>query len=247
MKKLFILGLLLTASIASEKIYGMFDVKASQEAILSLEISGIVKDIRVDVGDRVKKGDVLLVLDNSAQKHSLDRVKYNYEHAKSSYGRYKKLKGVIDKEKYESVEFNKNIAKTDFESAKIAYEKTFLKAPFDGVISEKKIELGTGISGMQNTPLFKLTNSDEVKLVVTFDEKYWKSVKAGDKFVYKVDGENNIREGLISKVYPTVNPKNRKLTAEVVTKELLPGLFGDGFIIPSQEEQSRPSVEALYQ
>ncbi|MCV6608244.1 MAG: efflux RND transporter periplasmic adaptor subunit [Campylobacterales bacterium] len=230
MRKILLVTALLTVNLMAEKIYAMFDVEAKQEATLSLEVGGTVQKLNVDIGDRVKKGDVLLVLENSKQKQARDKAMYNYKHAKSSFDRYKKLKGVIDKEKFESVEFNKNVAYTDYESAKIAYEKTFLKAPFDGVISDRMIEIGSNVNAGQSTKLIKLTNDSEVKLVISFDEKYWRTVKVGDPFHYRVDGDKTQREGVVSKIYPTVNPKNRKLSGEVITKGILPGLFGDGYI-----------------
>lgn len=67
--------------------------------------------------------------------------------------------------------------------------------------------------------------------VLKFDEKYWTKVKVGQKFVYKVDGSDKTYEGTISKVYPTIIAATREMQAEVKTKDLLPGLFGNGTII----------------
>jgi multidrug resistance efflux pump len=67
--------------------------------------------------------------------------------------------------------------------------------------------------------------------VIHFDEKYWKVVKVGDRFEFTVDGESQKRIGKISKIYPTINSKNRMMSAEVLIDGVPVGLFGDGNII----------------
>jgi multidrug resistance efflux pump len=63
-----------------------------------------------------------------------------------------------------------------------------------------------------------------------FDEKYHNNVQVGDIFIYKIDGDTKEYKGKISKIYPDTNIKNRKIKAEVNTKNMMVGLFGDGYI-----------------
>ena len=71
---------------------------------------------------------------------------------------------------------------------------------------------------------------DDVKLVLKFDEKYWQKVKVGQTFSYKVDGSDKTYEAKITKIYPTILSETREMQAEVKTKDLMPGLFGNGTI-----------------
>jgi hypothetical protein len=70
----------------------------------------------------------------------------------------------------------------------------------------------------------------ERKLILEFDQKYWKSIQIGDTFKYKVDGDTKEYEGKISKIYPHADPMTRKIKAEVEVKDFVAGLFGDGTI-----------------
>ncbi|CCF81607.1 Membrane fusion protein of RND family multidrug efflux pump [Helicobacter bizzozeronii CCUG 35545] len=119
----------------------------------------------------------------------------------------------------------------DRDYAQAVVDKTILKAPFDGIIASKNIELGDGTSA-NNTVLFRLV-SKRVKMVLEFDSKYLPVVKVGDKFIYSVDGKSEKKEVKITKIYPTIDVSTRKVNAEALlpaNNPLVPGIFGDGFI-----------------
>lgn len=243
-KFLAILALCVSLAGASDKVYATFDVEAEQATTLTLSVSGIVAEIKADVGDRVKKDDILLVLENGQEKAALKQAEADYkaakasmEHAKRVYERYAKLKDVIDEERFENYLFDKEIKEAQFERAgavlkinQILLEKTMLRAPFDGIVSGRRTEVGDGVSGMQLTPLFDFINAKKRKLTLSFDAKHWDRVKEGNRFVYRVDGLAGETAGKIAKLYPVSDKKSRIIKAEVVTEDLVPGLFGDGFI-----------------
>ncbi|MFZ3052278.1 MAG: efflux RND transporter periplasmic adaptor subunit [Sulfuricurvum sp.] len=246
MKYLFSFFLLIT-SLMGEEIYATFDVVAAKEANLALTTSGVVKTLRVDVGSYVKKGDILLEIDNDnltasveLAKESLKKAQIEEQFAKQTYDRYKKVESVIDAELMDqnTLTYRKSSAALGEAKAQLRYqstlvEKTRLRAPFNGVISERNIELGDGVGG-GSMPLFKLISSPDVKLLVRFDEKYLSRVKKGSAVRYRIDGENQWRNGRISKLYPTIDPKTRKATAEVLASKIAPGLFGEAYIIGKQ-------------
>lgn len=242
MKYLFSFFLLIT-SLMGEEIYATFDVVAAKEANLALTTSGVVKTLRVDVGSRVKKGDILLEIDNDnltasvdLAKESLKKAQIEEQFAKQTYDRYKKVESVIDAELMDqnTLLYRKSSAALGEAKAQLRYqstlvEKTRLRAPFSGVISERNIELGDGVGSM---PLFKLISDGTVKLLVRFDEKYLSRVKKGSAVRYRIDGESQWHNGRITKLYPTIDPKTRKATAEVLASKIAPGLFGEAYISP---------------
>lgn len=244
LKVLAIAALFISQLVASEKVYATFDVEAEQAATLTLDVSGIVGKINKDVGDAVKEGEVLMSLENSQDRAALKQAEADYqvakiamEHAKRVFARYSKLKDVIDQERFETYLFDKEIKEAQFARAeaslkikRIMLDKTMLKAPFDGIVSGRRIEVGDGVSGMQLTPLYDFVNIKARKLLLSFDAKHWDRVKVGDTFTYRVDGLEGEMTGKIAKLYPVSDKKSRIIKAEVVTEGLLPGLFGDGYI-----------------
>jgi RND family efflux transporter MFP subunit len=242
--KLLLTFLFLLTSLLGEEIYATFDVAARKEANLALTTPGVVKTLRVDVGSHVQQGDILLEIDNDnlvagvdLAKESLKKAQIEEQFAHQTYQRYKKVESVIDAELMDqnTLTYQKASAALGEAKAQVRYqntllEKTRLRAPFSGIISERTIELGDGVGG-NTLPLFKLMSDGSVKLIIQFDEKYLGKVKNGSTIRYRLDGETQWRTASISKIYPTVNPKTRKATAEAAVSKIAPGLFGEAYIV----------------
>ncbi len=234
--------LLLCVGVYAEDIYATFISQGVKEADLKLNSSGIVDDIKVDIGSRVKKGDILLKINNNTQienvniqKAQADATEQTYLFQKNQFDRYEQTKNVVDKNTYENFYFTFMNAESNFNEAKatLRYQQevlkdTYLKAPFDGVIADKSVELGDGVT-QNSTTLFKLISND-IKLVIEFDSRYAGKVKVGDIYSFSVDGSQDKREVKITKVYPSVDTSTRKLKAEALVTNMMSGIFGDGTI-----------------
>ncbi len=233
-----LLGLIsLVLTLNAAEIYATFNVEADKKAMLAFDAGGITKRVNVDVASYVKKDAVLASLQNDDMRASLERAKSALKFAKRDYERQLKVKNLIDAGKFDQYAYKYENAKNEVAFAQANYDKTFLKAPFDGVIYEKDIEVGDTLSGMMLKTVFKIQSKNERKLILEFDQKYHKSIKVGQKFRYIVDGDPKKYEGVISKVYPFANSGNRKIKAEVKAENFIPGLFGDGYIQVPKTEQ----------
>lgn len=242
MIKTLLLSALFCLSLMGEEIYATFDVVARREANLNLTSQGIVKQLNTDVGSHVKKGSVLLEIDNDDLIASIDlarerlkKAKIEEQFARQTYDRYRQVESVIEAElmdqhtlAYQKASAASSEAKASLRYQETLLEKTRLRAPFSGVIASRSVELGDSVVG--SASLLKLISTD-TKLIITFDEKYLHYVKVGSKVRYRLDGQSRDRMGSISKIYPSVNAKNRKATAEVLTSNLAPGLFGEAYIL----------------
>ena len=244
MRPFFCLLLLCSLALHAESVYTTFDVEALQRSDLTLTSTGVIETLNVDVGDRVKKGEVLLHLDNrdlqlsvELARAELKRAEIEHRFAKQTFERYDKVRDVIDDDLYERYlqAFEQSGAALSAAKASLAYReallaKSILRAPFDGVVAERHKDVGDGVSGAMLEPILTLIGAPKVKLLLRFDEKYWLRVKAGDRVTYRVDGSDATYSGTVAKIHPTVDPKSRKATAELYTEGLMPGLFGEGTI-----------------
>ena len=213
------------------EIYATFNVTAEKDARLAFDAGGITKSVNYDIANSVKKNAVLASLQNDDMRASLERAKTALKFAKKDYERQLKVKNLIDAGQFDQYAYKYENAKNEVAYAQANYDKTFLRAPFDGVIYEKDIEIGDTVSGMMLKTVFKIQSKDARKLVLEFDQKYHKSVQTGQLFKYSVDGDSEIYKGVISKIYPNANSSNRKIKAEVKAKGFVTGLFGSGVII----------------
>lgn len=227
-----IAGLLLTVfSLSASEVYATFNVEAVQSANLAFISSGIVEKIEVDIGSVVKAKDVLATLENSDLKAMLESSEITLKYAKKDYERQVKIKNLIDEGKFDGFEYKYENAKSQLMYQGALYEKTFLKAPFEGVIYDKDIEIGDAVSGMMLKTVFKIQSLKKRKLVLDFDQKNYKIIKVGQTFKYTIDGDEKVYAGTISKIYPYANSANRKIQAEVTAENFMVGLFGSGYIL----------------
>jgi RND family efflux transporter MFP subunit len=236
MKKIILTLLMLSSMLQAQKIYATFDVAAQKSANLAFTASGIVKNVKVDVGSIVKKKQTLASLENQDIKAMLDKTKIVLKFASRELKRQEKIKKLIDASKYDKVLSNYENAKASVAYQQALYEKTILKAPFDGIIYDKAIEVGDAVSGMMLKTVFKIQSLHARKLILEFDQKYHNVVQVGQTFKYKVDGDEKNYTGVISKIYPYANFDNRKIKAEVKAKDFTVGLFGDGYIVVDGEK-----------
>lgn len=230
----------------AEDIYAVFNVNAIKDANLAVEVSGVVEKIFVDVDSEVKKGAQLLVLDNKDKAAQLESIKQQYLFAKAQYERYAKSADAVDKNTLDQQKSNFKKLEADYQYYQSMYNKSILRAPFDGVIAEKKIEVGDGVGGTSTT-LFRLVSAEK-KLVLQFDSKHLAKIKVGDSFEYAVDGTGAKQSVIINKIYPTIDKSTRKATAEASAPNYLkPGLFGDGFIKANMPSLQNPPPQDLSQ
>jgi len=230
MKKLCIGILLLGINLVAGEVYATFQVEATKSANLAFDSSGIINHIFVDIGSVVKKDDVIATLENSDLQAHFTMVETNLKYIKKDLDRYEMVKDVVDASKLDTYKNQYEMKKAELAYQQALLNKTSLKAPFDGIIISKEAEVGDAVSGQLLKTIFEIQTKSNRKLIVEFDQKYHKTVKIGNIFRYKLDGDEKSYSGKITKIYPLANTKTRKIKAEVQANDLLVGLFGDGYI-----------------
>ena len=230
---------ILLCGVQAQDVYATFNVEAKKSANLAFISTGIVKKVNVEIGSVVQENDVLAELKNRDTKAMLDVANTTFKYAKKDLGRQQKVKKLIDEGKFDAVSNRYESAKDSLVYQKVLYDRTFLKAPFDGIIYGKELEVGDAVSGQALRTVLKIQSIVDRKIVLSFDQKYHKVVKVGEKFKYRLDGDTNEYVGTISKVHPYANPETRKIRAEVIAKDLMVGLFGDGYILIDNNNSSK--------
>lgn len=241
MRKFFVLFCILK-SIFGDEIYADFNVVADKKSELVFEKSGIVKSINVDVSSIVKKGDILITLDDTDEqialkiaKNDLENAKNALNFAKSTLDKFLLVKNEISKQEFERVNYeykNALLAKKRAEISILDLEnkidKKRLKAPFDGIITQKNVEICSGVNAFSQKVL-EIIAYPKVRLALNIDESFRDCVKKGDLFKFK--DKNETKTAKISLIYPTIDEKTKKFRAEAVTQNLEVGRYGEGIIL----------------
>jgi len=222
--------LLLSMSMEAKELYATFTVEAQRSANLAFSSGGIVAKVEVEVNSVVKRGEVLAILQNDDLKAMLRVSQTALKYAKKEYTRQVKVKNIIDEAQFDQYAFKYEHAKVQMLYQQALLDKTILKAPFDGVIFAKEVEVGDTVSAAAIRTILKIQSPHERKLILEVDQKYWRWLKVGQSFTYKVDGDERLYHGKLTKVYAYADSGNRKIKAEVEAKDFVVGLFGDGYI-----------------
>ena len=205
-------------------------VKAIFQAVLSSRIQGTIDKLLVREGTQVVKGQTLIQLDSRDLQADLARAKAEVENAKAHFDRMKKLYGqdAVSKQEMENATRAYKVAEDNRNSVLAQLSYTVVKAPFDGVITEKKVEAGELASPGQ--PLLKMEDSLQLRLEATVAEGDLKSVSRGDKIPVFIDALGaRALTGVVSQILPAGDPQTHTFMVKVdlpQTSGLKSGMFG---------------------
>ena len=198
-------------------------VQAYVKNNIAPQMAGRIVKVNVEVGDKVKKGQVLAEID----KVQLQQAQLQLHNAEVELARLKALYevGGLSKSDLDAIELQYNVAKTQVDNL---IENTTLLSPIDGVITARNYDAGDMYS--MAAPIFTVEQIKPVKLLVGISESDYSKVKKGDKVTVKADAFPDLTfAGRIDRIYPTIDPMTRTFTVEVVVPNnystLRPGMF----------------------
>lgn len=212
----------------------------SERSSLATEVSGIIDEIYVDEGQKIKKGEVLALLNSdllrnqvNAQNALLKQARAQFSKTKKEYERFKALyesKSISFKE-YEDALFtmqaqegNMQAIASNLEHLKAQKDKKAIIAPYDGVVLQKMLKRGEWVSvGASVFNIAKLT-----PLEATFEVSYdvLRSLKVGENLKVKIAQRDY--DATINALIPLGDAKARtfpvKLSIHDPKSELIEGL-----------------------
>ncbi|MFD1772285.1 efflux RND transporter periplasmic adaptor subunit [Sphingobacterium suaedae] len=208
------------------------ELKPFEQVAVYAKVTGFVKQLYVDRGDRVRKGQLLAVLEAPemqqqylSDKSTEQQVHSAYVYAKQAYDR------LVDASKTPGAVADMELdrAKSAMESAKSAYDASkagtahasqlqqYLRitAPFDGVITQRNVSVGALTGGAGNTPLFTMGQRDRLRLTLSLPEKHASSVQPGMHATFTVSSQpGKTFEATLSRTSGMLEPQDRSLTLE---------------------------------
>ena len=232
--------------------------RAAQTSTLASQMMGTLVEVRVHEGDRVQRGQVLAVIDDSQPRAALDRARAadtaarqqmaaaesELALAESTLKRYQILydrKSVSPQEfdeiktRQQAALARRDMARADQEQARAAIaqattalEYTRIRAPFDGVVTEKKADTGT--LAAPGTPIFTVEDVRRYRLEASLNESDLASVRLGQSAPVLVDAlGTELLASKVVQIVPAADPNSRSFVIKVelpADSRLRSGLFG---------------------
>lgn len=189
---------------------------------ISPAVQGRIEHIYVDVGSKVKQGDMLVRMDqtqlNSA-KLTLANLEVEFERVKSLYE-----SGTLPQQTYDQTKLALDQTK---ENLQFLTENTLVKARIPGVIAAKNYEIGELFTG---APILVLTQVHLLKALVSIPESYFPLVKEGTKLELRSDiYPKQTFTATIETIYPTIDAATHTFQAKLKINNaeglLRPGMF----------------------
>jgi RND family efflux transporter MFP subunit len=262
-------------------------VRAAQTSQIASQVMGNIVEVRAQEGARVQSGQVLAIIDDSRLRSGVDQATAAVAAAEkevsaadadlalseSTQKRYQQLfekKSVSPQEfdeisnRRQSAEARRDVARAQQAQASAALAQarttlayTQIRAPFSGVVTEKKAEAGAlAAPGM---PLFTLEKSGGYRLEVTIDEGDLRLVHLGQITAISLDSfENAEFSGKVAQIVPAADPASHSFLIKVDLPEdsrLRSGLFGrarfarvdrEALLIPRSAIVARGQLQGVY-
>jgi membrane fusion protein, multidrug efflux system len=222
-------------------------IQPERRADLRAEVSAIVMQVLKENGDTVRRGDVLVRLDDTAIRDALASAEaasraavQAHDQAVRQYERMKTLRGsgMASAQALDDAEVRRNNSQSEAEAAKsravLARQqlaRTEVRAPFDGIVSDRKVSAGD--TAQVGKELAKVIDPSSMRFEAMVAADNVGEVKAGQAVHFRVNGYGDQEfAGKVRRVNPSANPTTRQveLLVDFVGEKQprLAGLYAEG-------------------
>ena len=196
-------------------------VSGTLEAVTRIRLyneeSGRITKLPYYEGDVVKKGDLLIQLDNALLKTDVDKAKATREQARVDLNRVKKLlpKKIATEEEVANARTVLDLALAEEARQKTRLQRTSIKAPIDGLITERLYEPGDLLA--QPSHILTIIDPDKIRLKASLAERWVPLVKNGQDISLQIDALGDTTfTAHVARVHPTISAGMHKGIIEIV-------------------------------
>jgi HlyD family secretion protein len=193
------------------------------------EVNGRILELPVDIGDSVRKGQVLFALDdrdlqieNESQQQAIDRAKLQLEQAERNYLRSRSLfeERLISKELFEDTATAHALAKNSLAQSEKSLElvqdrlrKTRIQAPFDCTVLTRPVSVGQAVSGSggfnSGTEVLTIANLNDMVINAHINQADVARLKVEQEVAVQVEAVPGLKTtGKVERIAPQATIKN---------------------------------------
>ena len=236
---------------------------------ISFEVTGLVQEVHIKVGDKFKQGEALAVLDKKpfelnveSARAALSRARAQFKEKKSAYDRERRIQAqdsgattqkAVEQARaaYEGTQQNVNYSQAQLDLAKRDLEKTELRAPFDGVVSARHVEPFEEVS--RGKPVFDVFVEGVLQVAVSIPENMIDDIYAGLRGEVRLSNRPDaVYHAVVSEVGSAATSANAfpvKANINDADKHVRPGMTAELTLLFSREEEGETAylvpVQAL--
>jgi membrane fusion protein (multidrug efflux system) len=194
-------------------------IEALKDAYISPEINGQIQKVSVQRGSRVKKGDLILKLNNDVIEKSVDEIETSLELAKRIFSKQEELweQNIGSELQYLEAKNAMQSLQARLATLEKQMEMAHVSAPFSGIIDDIMVKEGELAS--PGNPLVHLVNLSNMRVSANISEAYLSSLSKGDlvELRFPAYPEDLLKAG-VTRLGEVIDPQTRTFTLEVELK-----------------------------
>ncbi|MDQ2069974.1 efflux RND transporter periplasmic adaptor subunit [Natronospira bacteriovora] len=205
-------------------------LRAISDARVVSRADGLVRELRVEEGDRVQAGQILAVLDDERRALEVRQRRADLGGLEQDYARQKQLQAenLVSADAVEKLRFQIEAQRAALSLAEVELAETRIKAPVDGVVSERHIRLGDNVS--PGDVVFRVTDTSRLEAEVHVPERLMGRLAVDQLVEIRSDASpDRVHGGRISRISPVVDADSGTVRATVSVDDgnglLRPGTF----------------------
>ena len=215
-----------TMILENQEIERVLNVSTNLQGYLTQNVApsltGKIEHIFVEVGDRVKEGDMLVRMDQN--QYLTNKIQLANLEVEMSRLEALLATGSVSQQTYDQTKVGYDQLK---QNLSFLEKNTYVKAPFEGVVSAKTYEDGELYGGQ---PIVVLTQIKKLKALIAVPETYYPLIKEGMQLTVKSDiYPEETFAATIEVVYPTIDAASHTFQCKVVipnaSEKLRPGMY----------------------
>lgn len=214
----------------SRRIEAVGSLRSNESVLLRPEIPGRIARILFEEGRPVKKGQVLVKLDDATYAAQLEQAQANLALSEANNSRAAQLysRGAGTERARDEALATVRVQRAAIEVARAAQEKTSIIAPFDGIAGLRAVSVGAYVQAGQD--LANLESVNPMKVDFRVPEQFLSAVMVGQPLTIAVDAfSNRSFAGTVYAIDPRVDESGRAVVIRATVANddgaLRPGLF----------------------
>lgn len=202
-----------------------------EEISVTTEVSGVIKSIHFDDGMAVKRGDLLVRINDDELQAQLEKAEHQRDLVRQTLERQEVLlkKDAISHEAFDKVKTDLLVLDSEVQLLNVKISKTYIRAPFSGKVGFRAVSQGSYLQpGMVITHLVK---TSPLRIEFSVPERYQSEKLTGREVQFSVAGFDDRFFAEIYAVEPRVDERTRSLLLRAryanSDQKLLPGMFAN--------------------
>lgn len=234
-------GIIAKNTVSTNGINANGTLLANEEVELVSEIVGKVRTISFQEGSHVRKGALLLKVDDADLQAQLTRAEFQKKLLTEKLERQRILlnRESISREAFDQLQTDYNMLEADIELLKVKISRTEIRAPFDGVMGFRHVSEGSYVQ--PSSQISRIVDNSVLKFEFSLPEKYASQDMKGRDISFRVAGLDQLFVARIYAVDPSIDNDLRTIAVRALFKntdhQLMPGMFAQGYLETGKKEE----------